>query len=152
LDGATLKACNQWSFDHADDADLDGVPDTLERALARRYMPTLHLRSTSFNGVPYGDVGQLYGVGQFAKASGADWQFVVRPVTPYFDDTTVFGGHTYGQIQSCAELGQCLEIVYIIPYNWDLGDDLADGAGTTHRGDGEMYSVLVTRKDPLYSL
>jgi hypothetical protein len=150
-DGA-VKACNAWSFDHADDADLDGIPDTLERALARRYAPKLHLRPTTWNGTPGGDLGQIYGFGQFGNAPGSDWQFVVRPVTPYFDNEVTFGGRLVGQIQSCAELYQCLEIVYILPYNWDLGDDLDHGEFTSHRGDGEMYSVLVTRKDPLWRI
>jgi hypothetical protein len=42
---------------------------------------------------------------------------------------------------------ECLEIVYFIPYNWDTG---RYGFGA-HRGDGEMYSVLVTRTDPVKS-
>jgi hypothetical protein len=146
------KGCDQWSFDTKGDADLDGLPDQLERALARRFAPTLHLRNSYFNGSLHGDLGQLYGVGYMADTPGSEWPYVVRPVTPYSDTSGVFHGIPFGSILSCAELYQCLEIVYMLPYNWDLGDDLDGGEFTSHRGDGEMYAVLVTRKDPLYLL
>ncbi len=144
------KACDAWSAETRGDADLDGVPDQLERALARRFAPTLHLRSSEFNGSLHGDLGQLYGVGYIADSAGSEWPYAVRPVMPYSDTSGVFHGIPFGSIVSCAESMQCLEIVYMLPYNWDLGDDLDNGEFTSHRGDGEMYAVLVTRKDPLY--
>jgi hypothetical protein len=42
----------------------------------------------------------------------------------------------------CAE-GQCLEILYALPYNWDLGDAFRF---TSHRGDAEFVAVLVAFK------
>jgi hypothetical protein len=150
--GGVEKGCDEWGFETKGDADLDGVPDQLERELARRFAPTLHLRNSLYNESLQGDLGQLYGVGFNADTPGSEWPYVVRPVTPYSDTSGVFHGLPFGSILSCAELYQCLEIIYTIPYNWDLGDDLDPAQFTSHRGDGEMYAVLVTRKDPLYLL
>jgi hypothetical protein len=145
--GGGLMACNAWSFGAMADADLDSVPDALELELARRYFPTLRLRTSSINGSPQGDWGQLYSGGAFPTG---DWQFVVRPVTAWADYTQMIWNRdtdqydTIGSEHRC-DPGQCLEIVYIIPYNWDLGDTLSVGS---HRGDAELYAVLVARKDP----
>jgi hypothetical protein len=76
----------------------------------------------------------------------------VRPVDPFADNTYLEEDHGYysvrGNVHSCRVEGfQCLEIVYVIPYNWDLGDTWAGFA--EHRGDSEGYAVLVARRDPL---
>jgi hypothetical protein len=148
FDNGVSKTCNVWSYENGGDADLDGVPDALENELARRFFPTLRLRATFVNGgLPNGDWGQLYSGGTFP----GDWHFVVRKVTPYGDlsrqilnpDTQQY--ETRGPVYRCGDT-ECLEIVYVIPYNWDLGDTWA--SIKAHRGDGEMYSVLVARKDP----
>jgi len=77
----------------------------------------------------------------------------VRPVTPYHDTTSIVtvGGRVIrsGALQQCLDT-ECLEITYVLPYNWDLGE--TSWAIHDHRGDGEMYSVLVTRTDPLKSV
>jgi hypothetical protein len=150
VDGGALKSCNAWSYEQAADADLDGVPDPLENELARRFFPTLHLATDDFRGSgPLGDWGQLYSGGRYQ----GDWQFVVRPVTAYADYTTGILNPDTGQYDLrgdahlCAAT-QCLEIVYAIPYNWDLGGPFNIG---DHRGDAEMYAVLVARKDPRIS-
>lgn len=143
--GNVVTTCDAWSFQTAGDADLDGVPDALENELARRYFPTLRLRASSYNGSPHGDWGQLYS----GQRGMGDWQFVVRPVTAYADRTTSVWNRdleeyeNFGPVHHCADGFQCLEVVYVIPYNWDLGDLVG-----AHRGDAEMYSVLVARKDP----
>ncbi|MDF3066060.1 MAG: hypothetical protein K0R38_1661 [Polyangiaceae bacterium] len=143
--GTAITTCDAWSFQTADDADLDGVPDTLENELGRRYFPDLRLRASSYNGSPHGDFGQLYS----GQRGMGDWQFVVRPVTAFADRTTSvwnrdIDDYQYvGPVHQCADDFQCLELVYVVPYNWDLGD-LVGG----HRGDAEMYSVLVARRDP----
>lgn len=143
------KRCDEWSHATRNDADLDGLPDALERALARRFAPTLHLRNSSYNGSLQGDLGQLYGVGHVADNPGSEWPVRVRPVRPSMDTSGEFHGIPFGEILSCGDSYQCIEIVYVLPYNWDLGDDLGWGWQTSHRGDGEMYAILVTRKDPL---
>ncbi len=148
LQGATLKTCNAWSYDTANDADLDGVPDALENALARRFAPTMHLLTSSFRGEPSGDWGELYDGSTYS----GNWPFIVRPVTPSRDTTSIVtvGGKTIasGAFLQCAGEFQCLEITYVFPYNWDTGGPFNIG---DHRGDGEMYSVLVARKDPTVS-
>lgn len=143
--GGVVTSCSAWSFQTAGDADLDGVPEALENELSRLFFPTLRLRASSHNGSPNGDWGQLYS----GERGMGDWQFVVRPVTAYADRTQQVWNRDiddyeyFGPVHQCADGFECLEIVYVIPYNWDLGDFVG-----SHRGDGEMYSVLVARKDP----
>jgi hypothetical protein len=109
----------------------------------------MHLLTTDFRGEAHGDWGQLYS----GSAYGGNWPFVVRPVTPLRDTTSVVtvGGRTFasGSRIQCGSDFQCLEIVYTFPYNWDTGGPLGIG---DHRGDGEMYAVLVARKDPTQSV
>jgi hypothetical protein len=152
-----VTSCNAWSFDAAGDADLDGIPDLLESELARRFFPTLRLRYTPFNGSgPNGDWGQLYSGGALVAAgppTPGDWQYVVRPVSPYRDTTEIVtvNGQVFrsGSLQQCSG-NECLEIIFSIPYNWDLGATSLEIH--PHRGDVEMYAVLVTRRDPLRSV
>lgn len=115
------------------DADLDGIPDALELALAQRFFPTLNLHCGSFEGLAYGDRRQLYGhsVPGYPNASNGKIPFVAKFYNP-------------GNGTDCAELNQCIEIRYGIAWSWDLGDDAFGGE---HRGDSELYAVLVARKD-----
>ena len=115
------------------DGDFDGIPDSLELALAQRFFPTLNLHCGSYEGLPYGDRRQLYGhsVPGYTNSSNGKIPFIAKPYNP-------------GTGADCAEPFQCIEIRYGIAWNWDLGDDAAGGG---HRGDSEMYSVLVARKD-----
>ncbi len=116
------------------DADGDGIPDPLELALAQRFFPTLNLHCGSFEGLPFADRRQLYGhsVPGYTNSSNGKIPFVAKPFNP-------------GNGVDCAEAFQCIEIRYGMAWNWDLGDD-AFGGG--HRGDSEMYAILVARKDP----
>ena len=118
----------------AEDANSSAHPTRCcSRYLAGRGSPTA-----------FGLVG-LYSGGTLS----GDWHFVVRKVTPYGDlprqilnpDTQQY--ETRGPVYRCGDT-ECLEIVYVIPYNWDLGDTWA--SVNAHRGDGD--SVLVARKDP----
>lgn len=115
------------------DGDLDGIPDALELALAQRFFPNLNLHCGSYEGLAYGDRRQLYGhaVSGYPNSSNGKIPFVAHPYNP-------------GNGSDCAEPFQCIEIRYGIAWNWDLGDD-AFGGG--HRGDSEMYSILVARQD-----
>lgn len=115
------------------DGDLDGIPDSLELALAQRFFPTLNLHCGSFEGLAYGDRRQLYGhsVSGYTNSSNGKIPFVAHPYNP-------------GSGADCAEPYQCIEIRYGIAWNWDLGDDTWGGA---HRGDSETYAILVARKD-----
>lgn len=117
----------------ATDADLDTIPDALELALAQRFFPTLNLHCGSFEGLAYGDRRQLYGhsVPGYPNSSNGKIPFIAKFYNP-------------GNGTDCAEPNQCIEIRYGIAWNWDLGDD-AFGGG--HRGDSEMYAILVARSD-----
>lgn len=122
----------------ATDGDMDGIPDTLELALAQRFFPTLNLHCGSFEGLAYGDRRQLYGhaVAGYTNSSNGKIPFFARPYSP-------------GNGSDCAEPYQCIEIRYGMAWNWDLGDDAAGGA---HRGDSETYGIIVARKDTEGSL
>lgn len=113
-----------------DDGDL--LPDALELNLARWFFPVLNLHCYKYEGLPYGDRRQLYGltVPGYTNSSNGRIPFVAHPYNP---------GNG-----NCAELFQCLEIRYGIAWNWDLGDDTFGGS---HRGDSETYAILVARKD-----
>jgi hypothetical protein len=115
------------------DGDLDGIPDALELALAQRFFPTLNLHCGSYEGLAYGDRRQLYGhsVPGYTNSSNGKIPFFARPYNP-------------GTGADCAEPFQCIEIRYGIAWNWDLGDNFGGGG---HRGDSEMYAILVARKD-----
>jgi len=114
------------------DDDRDLLPDALELDLARFYFPILNLHCGKYEGLPYADRRQLYGleVPGYTDSSNGRIPFVAHPYNP---------GNG-----NCNELFQCLEIRYGIAWNWDLGDDFFGGA---HRGDSETYAILVARKD-----
>lgn len=116
------------------DGDGDGIPDSLELALAQRFFPTLNLHCGTFEGLAYGDRRQLYGlsVPGYPDSSNGRLPFVAYPYNP-------------NNGVDCTEPFQCIEIRYGIAWNWDLGDDVFPTFD--HRGDSEMYSVLVARKD-----
>ena len=117
------------------DGDRDEIPDALELALAQRFFPTLNLHCGTYEGLPFADRRQLYGhsVAGYPNSSNGRIPFRARL-------------YDAGSGADCAEPFQCIEIRYGIAWNWDLGDDnpLKPGA---HRGDSEMYAVLVARKD-----
>jgi hypothetical protein len=114
------------------DSDGDGLPDSLELALAQEFFPVLNLHCGTYEGLAYGDRRQLYGltVPGYTNSSNGKIPFVAHPYNP--------GGG------NCPEAYQCIEIRYGIAWNWDLGDDTFGGS---HRGDSETYAVLVARKD-----
>ncbi|HEV8581646.1 MAG TPA: hypothetical protein VGX68_21470 [Thermoanaerobaculia bacterium] len=116
----------------SNDVDKDGLPDSLETALAQRFFPVLNLHCGTFEGLAYGDRRQLYGltVSGYTNSSRGRIPFSAHPYNP---------GNG-----NCSEPFQCIEIRYGIAWNWDLGDDFFGGS---HRGDSEMYGILVARKD-----
>lgn len=117
----------------AQDGDSDGLPDSLELALAQEYFPILNLHCGSFDGLDKADPRQLYGltVPGYTNSSNGRIPFVAHPYSP-------------GDGWNCTEALQCIEIRYGIAFNWDLGDDIF---GQGHRGDSEMYAILVARRD-----
>lgn len=117
----------------AQDGDLDGLPDSLELALARYYFPILNLHCGTYEGFAYADRRQLYGltVSGYTNSSNGRIPFVAHPYTP-------------NDGWNCTEPYQCIELRYGIAWNWDLGDDTFGGS---HRGDSEVYAVLLARKD-----
>ena len=114
------------------DGDGDGIPDELERNLAEYYFPVLNLHCGRYEGLDFADRRQLYAhaVPGYSNSSNGRIPFVAYPYNPN-------NGH-------CAEPFQCIEIRYGIAWNWDLGDDFGGGA---HRGDSEVYAVLLARRD-----
>ena len=115
------------------DDDGDGLPDSLELALAQYFFPILNLHCGTFEGLTYADRRQLYGhtVSGYTNSSNGRIPFVAYPYNP---------GNG-----KCAEPFQCIEIRYGIAWNWDLGDDIFPGFD--HRGDSETYAILVARRD-----
>jgi hypothetical protein len=114
------------------DGDRDGLPDSLETALAQRFFPVLNLHCGIFEGLANADRRQLYGltVSGYSDSSRGRIPFVAHPYNP---------GNG-----NCTEPFQCVEIRYGMAWNWDLGDDTFGGG---HQGDSETYAVLVARKD-----
>jgi hypothetical protein len=104
------------------DADSDAMPDSLEDALARRFLPNIYLSGSYGN-----NDQQSYAIG-CAGDPLCRMPYVVRKVGPLRGARTGW----------CAQ-GQCAEIIYGLPYNWDLGKW---GIGE-HRGDSEHIAVLV---------
>jgi hypothetical protein len=117
----------------AQDGDSDGLPDSLELSLAQEYFPILNLHCGSFDGLNKADPRQLYGltVPGYTNSSNGRIPFIAHPYSP-------------GDGWNCTEPMQCIEIRYGIAFNWDLGDDIFDDK---HRGDSEMYAILVARRD-----
>ncbi len=117
----------------AQDGDFDGLPDSLETSLAQYYFPILNLHCGTFEGMAYADRRQLYGltVSGYSNSSNGRIPFTAHPYSP-------------NDGWNCTEGLQCIEIRYGIAWNWDLGDDTFGGS---HRGDSEMYAILVARKD-----
>lgn len=113
------------------DRDLDGVPDSLEAALAARFFPHIYVTW------PFSDVAQFY----TSYANGR----IPYTVTP------IPAGRGL-----CAEAFQCLEIKIGLAYNWDCGDNPNNGVRNDpvnvgqngHRGDSELYMAYVARKAP----
>jgi hypothetical protein len=131
--GNTLSDFVAVYRDTPGDGDLDGIPDSLELALAQQFFPVLNLHCGTFEGLELADRRQLYGL----------------PVPGYSDSSNgriPFVAHAYlpGNRADCAESFQCIEIRYGMAWNWDLGDDVF---GDAHSGDSEVYSILVARKD-----
>lgn len=115
------------------DRDSDGLPDTFESALAAAFFPTVRMGAASQHQF-YGQVIDSWG---YPTVCGNNPQckvpFVARRVGP-------LGGSRAGW---CAD-GQCIELSFSLPYNWDLGDGPV-GTGS-HRGDAEFVSVLLAYK------
>jgi len=114
------------------DGDGDGLPDSLELSLAQWFFPILNLHCGTYEGLAYADRRQLYGldVPGYTNSSNGRLPFTAYPYNP---------GNG-----NCAEPFQCIEIRYGIAWNWDLGDDIFGGS---HRGDSEIYAILVARMD-----
>jgi hypothetical protein len=117
----------------AQDGDFDGIPDSLEVSLAQYFFPVLNLHCGTFEGMAYADRRQLYGL-------------TVSGYSNSSNGTIPFMAHSYSPNDgwNCTEGMQCIEIRYGIAWNWDLGDDVF---GQSHRGDSEVYAILVARKD-----
>ena len=117
----------------AQDGDSDGLPDSLEISLAQYFFPVLNLHCGTFEGMAYADRRQLYGltVSGYTNSSNGRIPFTAHPYSP-------------NDGWNCTEARQCIEIRYGIAWNWDLGDDTFGGS---HRGDSEIYAILVARKD-----
>lgn len=132
-------SCSTWSARMNDDADLDGIPDALERALAAKFYPELNMHCATFEGYAGGSKDQYYGsptgCGNVKRPNGevgADLPYVARRVGPLPSGW-------------CANR-ECIEIVYGLPYASDLGNDFG---GSPHKGDTEMYAVLLAFRKPL---
>jgi hypothetical protein len=116
------------------DGDQDGLPDSLELALAQQYFPILNLHCGTYEGLAYGDRRQLYGhtVPGYTNSSNGRIPFVAHAYRPSAGSP------------NCPEPFQCIELRYGIAWNWDLGDDIG---GEAHNGDSEVYAILLARKD-----
>jgi hypothetical protein len=122
----------------AGDADLDDIPDALEDALVERFKPTM-------TGDLY-DANQRYGA--WGTLGGPTAPVVVRFYTRAYGNAPGTSGRGFNCGQAGAADGtffedkRCIEIIYTTPYNWDTGG--LNG----HRGDAELVTVLVARRDP----
>ena len=108
--GNTLNDFVAVFRDTAGDGDLDGIPDSLELALAQQFFPILNLHCGTYEGLEFADRRQLYGlaVPGYSDSSNGRLPFVAHPYLP--------GGRA-----DCAESYQCIEVRYGIAWNWDLG-------------------------------
>ncbi|MBX2796540.1 MAG: hypothetical protein KTR31_02690 [Myxococcales bacterium] len=123
----------------AGDADEDGLDDGLEDALAHRFFPDLNMHAGTFKGVAHGSYGQFYGGGAFTRDEPlAVVPFVARPVAGFTDAST--------GARWCDGPVRCVEVMFGLPYSWDLGDDVF---GRSHRGDSESVGVLLAHGSPL---
>jgi len=109
------------------DKDSDGLPDLLEDALAHQFLPNIFISNLS----PENNWGQFYATGwNAANRPLMRIPYVVRKVAPL----------TGARSGWCAQ-GQCAEIVYGLPYNWDTG--MPDTGWEAHQGDSEHVALLV---------
>lgn len=130
-DGAVAH-CSGWSGSARGDVDMDGLPDTLETELAKKFYPNLNMHCGSYRGWSNGSKGQYYGSNVRCGAiAGAELPAAIRKVGPLSNGW-------------CAS-GECIEVVYGLPYASDLGDDSTIGE---HAGDSEMYAVLLAWRRP----
>lgn len=135
--GGALVDCNEWGATQdtygADtgDWDLDRIDDDFEHALAARFYPNLTMSTAAINGCD-SDRHLYYGDGDGVPRS-----------VPYVVNLEI------GASNGCP-YGECIEILYGIPFNWDAGDlqqtTLGDFGIREHRGDSEMYAVLLAHR------
>jgi hypothetical protein len=131
--GNTYRRCDAYGASIGD-RDTDGLPDALETALARKFFPQMVMTTNDWRHF-YGNVAGDPSVGGLYCNGNQECQlpFVVRRVA-------ALGGSKTGW---CAT-NQCAEIIYGLPYNWDLGD--TETRFPKHRGDSENVSVLVAHR------
>lgn len=114
------------------DRDADGLTEAFELQLAQKFFPSLNMSAASQHQF-YGLTKDSWGYDTVCGSNpNCKLPFVVRRVPPL----------TGARNGWCAD-GQCVEILYGLPYNWDLGDAFQF---TSHRGDAEFVAVLVAFK------
>lgn len=132
-----------------DDRDSDGLPDSLEQALARHFFPDLHQGWESQKQF-YGLSTDSWGRATICRGNpNCKLPFLARKVGPL-----------QGQRAGWCAQGQCVELSFGLPYNWDMGDmTVGDPVASAsyggflgvgqHRGDAEFVSLIVafTRAD-----
>jgi len=138
--GGALVDCNEWGSTQSSygsargDWDLDALDDDVEDELARRFYPDLSMTIGNLNGCA-SERALYYGHGNVLP---------LPPTTvPYMVNRLV------GASAGCA-YGECIVIIYGIPFSWDAGDILDLGYGQVgireHRGDSEMYAVVLAHR------
>ncbi len=114
------------------DRDSDGMSEAFELQLAQHFFPSLNMSAASQYQF-YGLTTDSWGYSTVCAGNpNCKLPFVVRKVPPLSGDRNGW----------CAD-GQCVEILYALTYNWDLGDVFQF---TSHRGDAEFVAVLVAFK------
>ncbi|MBN1410296.1 MAG: hypothetical protein JW969_05590 [Spirochaetales bacterium] len=109
------------------DMDSDGIPDILEMDLAKKYFPQLNIFWGKYGGLEHGDRRQLYGHS-----------------VPGYPDSSAGTLPIYARKYK----ERCIEIRYGLAWNWDMGDDMDPFGLTCHRGDSELYAVILCPFQP----
>ncbi len=122
------ETVEDYAYLCGDDEEWDGLPDSLESAIAWRYFPQYWMRWY------VSDVVQWYGTNDPVRTGKIP--FSVRSVP---------SGNG-----RCTEDRQCLEVKYAMAYHRDCGDDPWGGCSGSydHDGDSEFYAIMVARSSP----
>ncbi len=126
----TYQRCDAYGAT-INDKDSDGLDDDFELRLAKQFFPNVNM--------PYWSEFQFYGAQSpemLCTGPLCRLPIVVRKAAP-------LTGSRWGW---CAT-GQCVEIIYGLPYNWDTGDPDAPGSlAHSHQGDAEFVATLVAHR------